>query len=180
MSLLYKGNTLAKYVVDRVAVDMSFDTIRLQIARDFDGQELSEDLYHTILEDNKDALEKRRDEIRAEIERQNPVNIVFEAVQKLREVSLNSNDPKDISAGLSTLRGYLEMLMKKVGDKPKERPSGIYVQQNFMMSLEDMQKRGLLEIKDRSKLLEFVGVTEEEEDEEESEGESGEDGSSQE
>ena len=122
------------------------------------GWELSEATYNQILSENAELLVKRRAEIRSKIEAQNPVHVVLESVERLREVSKSSTDVKEISTALATLRGYLEMLMKKLGSDVVVKEQKVYVQQNFFMSLEELERKKLIEIKDVVGLKEFIGL----------------------
>ena len=144
MAFVYKGSevgkVLAYYVVDRAAAGLPFDTIRLQIARDFDGQSLSEELFDKILADNQPELVKREEEMLKKIDSTNPVSIILDAVERLKELSDRSQDVKEVSTALATMRGYVEMLSAKGTAKKEGKKGSVFIQQQSAVTIDAAQR----------------------------------------
>lgn len=157
MGFLYRGVLVTQYVIDRIAADMDFDTIRLQIARDFDGQDLTKEFFEKIASENEEAIEKRREALLKEIEKTNPVGVVMEAVERLRGISNNSSDPKEITAALATLKGYVEMQTQKLA-RANRQDQNVFIQQNNYLVLEELARKKLISVPDEKALREFIGV----------------------
>lgn len=151
--VLADSSSLLYWMIDRLACGFPYEVLAGE-AKSLFGQEPTEAEYAQFKEKYSEEITKRNEEMKQSIRDSNTYSKLIKVSDKLYDL-LNSNDfsPKDFSAIASTLKGYIETISKL--DQSTGKNVAIKQQNNFLI-LKGLQREGLIEINDASKLKYMV------------------------
>lgn len=135
------------YVIDRLACDYNYETVRNEFEHYFKIPLSIEDYNHYKTKYSKE-ITARRDEIRELIYKSGAYSKLIDVSNRLYDLVLSGGSPKEISSVAATLRGYLES-MQSLGRAVQ--PPAIKQQNNFLV-LKSLEKDGLISIHDEKRL----------------------------
>lgn len=175
--LLYRGAALENFLITSVASGLPMDFIKSVYTREYGG-EISEDEVHTILRGKELQIKEREQEINETLGKYNIVGKAIDAINQLSSVAKNTDDPKEISSILATMKQYLELFLKQQAkvradmsiaantvnvinnqinsDGKSAAPAGQSVVYSI---LEDLERQGAIAIYDKDRVKYLLGMT---------------------
>lgn len=158
---LYRGSAFKQFLIDRTAMGFDFEYIASEFETLY-GLGLTRDEYDKTLKNCDDQIRQREDELKKEITKTSiyqQLISIREELEKAQDIALANDDLKSFSSLVNSKLKSLEVLIKAIDTtRKKENTNVLILQQNNYLALSQLEKDGIIEIKNPNIAKELFGV----------------------